>query len=67
MFVFGAGEDGPAEAVGEEAGFFVVALGLAAEGGVAAMPDALSQTMTQISQNSRRDTGLSVFTADPKF
>ncbi len=31
---------------------------MTAEGGVAAMPDALSQTMTQISQNSRRDTGL---------
>ncbi len=37
--VFDACEDGAAEAVGEEAGVFVVGLGLAAEGGVAAMPE----------------------------
>ncbi len=35
-------DDGAAGAAGEEAGFFVVALGLAAEGGVAAMPGGVS-------------------------
>ncbi len=36
--------EGAAEAVGEEAGFFVVALGLTAEGGVAAMPGGATTT-----------------------
>ncbi len=70
-FVFDAGEDVAAEAVGEGAGFFVVALGLAAEGGVAATPGAPPAHHTYLdtanasrrpyanSQNSRRDTGLS--------
>ncbi len=43
-FNFDVGEDGAAEAVGEEAGLFVFALGLAAEGGVAAMPSGATTT-----------------------